>query len=859
MKSYSSTQVKNQSSPCGCGGGSTTAIATVSTCSCGNAGCSSCQNQGFVRPRFFAGQLLTEEDLQLLTEYIAGKNRLHNRHMFGEGVVCGLDVTCNPCGGSHVIVNAGYALDCCGNDITLPCPQELDINAMVRELRRNLLGRDCGDPCADAKKQLYPAEQAAPTVIEVDATGAATGKQETESTESELTRHYCLYIRYCEEMTDPVSPYATDEPCSFQTCEPTRVREGFRFELRCREEQMPHANLLSRICACIGDLISAEKTAMDAKSMSRLEQQAGTAIKAIRESPTVTFETAHLEQMKTATLSTRKAVEEMKKAISEESMWNALEEARVLESYPARFLLLDEQAQESVIEKARENKEDFAQSFREAQEVLNDVSQSLPSTLISQNIESPVDQAYASTIAETADELSAAKRAAPKSTPGTGHTMMASSTPSQQEQAQIDRVIYRLWAEGLAWSKNYQTEISASLLAIREALLDRLDKSPHITDCDLPRVIRSLALSDKADEEVSVNKIENFYRSARTLIEALRRYIVGCLCAALNPPCPPCDDMGVLLACLEVRDCEVINICNLERTFVLTAVALRYWLPVGQLGEAIEEFCCPTQQRETKIIDPYPGKKGFYDLRIERYLNQSSITRLGSGLPSKFYEALASLLVHACSTSTEDARRFERIILSLFAGRESTAGASPYVISSKIDPKEVAEALNDSDVRATFNNALDEHLDERLPVLREENEAAISTAVDKQFALAMASPDFKSRVVEAINNGTVSTALGSIVEQSLNEKLPTLRREEEATLMAAITEKVAALRNESAAMVAAELDRRLADMKALAVSPDEHTENVKTVKSLKRSHANLIKKSTGMERRLKRLEAKGTP
>jgi hypothetical protein len=104
--------------------------------------------QGIVRPRFFAGQLLTEDDLQLLSDYVGQKNRLHNRHLFGAGVVCGLEVTCDPCGDGRVIVQPGYALDCCGNDLTLSCPQVVDLNALVRKLRKD----DCVDPCPEPKQ-----------------------------------------------------------------------------------------------------------------------------------------------------------------------------------------------------------------------------------------------------------------------------------------------------------------------------------------------------------------------------------------------------------------------------------------------------------------------------------------------------------------------------------------------------------------------------------------------------------------------------------------------------------------------------------------------------------------------------------
>ena len=49
------------------------------------------------RPRFFPGQLLTEDDLNRLEQYVIAKNKLHNRYFHGSGVVCGLEVVCDPC------------------------------------------------------------------------------------------------------------------------------------------------------------------------------------------------------------------------------------------------------------------------------------------------------------------------------------------------------------------------------------------------------------------------------------------------------------------------------------------------------------------------------------------------------------------------------------------------------------------------------------------------------------------------------------------------------------------------------------------------------------------------------------------
>lgn len=107
--------------PCGCKP-SGVAIVTSGSCGCGGKGCAVCEPRSFIRPRFFAGQLLTDEDLALLGDYVVAKNRLHNRALWGPGVVCGLDVNCDPCGDGHVIVQPGYAINCCGDDIVCRAP-----------------------------------------------------------------------------------------------------------------------------------------------------------------------------------------------------------------------------------------------------------------------------------------------------------------------------------------------------------------------------------------------------------------------------------------------------------------------------------------------------------------------------------------------------------------------------------------------------------------------------------------------------------------------------------------------------------------------------------------------------------------
>jgi hypothetical protein len=90
--------------------------------------------QCLCRPRFFAGQLLTEEDLNRLDTYIIEKNRLHNRYLHGSGTVCGLEVLCHRCKG-QLVVKSGYAIGPCGEDIIVYKDDIVDVCALIKKCR----------------------------------------------------------------------------------------------------------------------------------------------------------------------------------------------------------------------------------------------------------------------------------------------------------------------------------------------------------------------------------------------------------------------------------------------------------------------------------------------------------------------------------------------------------------------------------------------------------------------------------------------------------------------------------------------------------------------------------------------------
>jgi hypothetical protein len=131
--------------------------------------------QTFVRPRFFAGQLLTDSELTALTTYVVDKQRLHNVYMHGWGVACGFQVECDGCG-PGVLVRPGYAIDPCGYDIVAPEAVSVDVISLIQQCQVANRTMNCDPPS-------YP---------------QATGCEDEQT--------WCLTVRYLEQDSRPVSP-----------------------------------------------------------------------------------------------------------------------------------------------------------------------------------------------------------------------------------------------------------------------------------------------------------------------------------------------------------------------------------------------------------------------------------------------------------------------------------------------------------------------------------------------------------------------------------------------------------------------------------------------------------------------------
>ncbi|QUQ65630.1 hypothetical protein [Kutzneria sp. CA-103260] len=153
----------------------------------------SCELRALVRPRFFCGQLLTDQDLSELTAWVLDRRRL-GRYRDGWGVVCGLDVDIDTSATGSVVVQPGYAVSSCGEDIVLPTATSFDVTSCCPEL-----STPCGTPSGQP-----------PTACVVD-----------------------LGVSYREVGEDPVLALGRSACGETGECEDSRTLESF--QLVCKE------------------------------------------------------------------------------------------------------------------------------------------------------------------------------------------------------------------------------------------------------------------------------------------------------------------------------------------------------------------------------------------------------------------------------------------------------------------------------------------------------------------------------------------------------------------------------------------------------------------------------------------------
>jgi hypothetical protein len=179
-------------------------------CGCG-CGCTPCDGgcglECLERPRFFCGQLLTDADLTALVDWTRARLALV-RHRDGWGVVCGLDVRCNPRKPSSVVIGEGYAISCCGSDIVVCEPAVVDLSTKCRPPKS-----PCDDPCAPAP---------APEELGDTATSDGPAREPWDCPEGVWVE---ILIDATDEEAGGRPTLSTDGCRRIGSCEASRVRE----------------------------------------------------------------------------------------------------------------------------------------------------------------------------------------------------------------------------------------------------------------------------------------------------------------------------------------------------------------------------------------------------------------------------------------------------------------------------------------------------------------------------------------------------------------------------------------------------------------------------------------------------------
>jgi hypothetical protein len=504
----------------------------VSGCGCGCGGLSKGPS-AFVRPRFFEGQLLTEEDLTLLIDYTTGKQKLHNRLMFGPGVVCGMEVDCDPCGGGSVAVLPGYALDCQGNDLVLSCKEKVDVGALVRELRVSSMGVDCGDDC-----------------------------------DEDGSRRYGLFVRYEEQSIDPVAPYATEEPCPTPGCVPSRIREGLRFLVKCEPTDDHRYNPGTRLLAGVGD----PKRFAHVRQLGRrlgLYLDPMFAALADQDRP-IAFTGADAIRFTENLEALRQSANE---APTPAVARKLTENVRALASAIARFDTHPQAGQEELLTKFS----DLAQVGAARQE-LGQVCARLAALDPEEVWPDPTRRGLAAAVVAETEA-----RVVPDS-PETGMSLerrlLAQGTPMTNvlhAQFRVDLVELREWLLG-----RLERAPGVADCSLRS----------DVRSADLPRPV---PIPDPdPDQRLTTPELDHLAVAAEKLTIALERFVADAACSALNPSCNDCSDSDVLLAHLELDGCDVVRVCSATREQVLPGgSAYGEWLPkLYRLRELAERVCC---------------------------------------------------------------------------------------------------------------------------------------------------------------------------------------------------------------------------------------------------------------------------
>ena len=143
--------------------------------------------------------------------------------------------------------------------------------------------------------------------------------------------------------------------------------------------------------------------------------------------------------------------------------------------------------------------------------------------------------------------------------------------------AQIQPVDVTAGADGIIYAYNF---VSMTVTAIPRRVQDVSQARRDAINQELAQYRHAILLA--------------FYE----LMGGLIQYLKDCFCHLLLVKCPECmGDEKIYLACVEIRDDKIYNICNFsKRKYVRSFPTVEYWLSIlpviPMIGKAVGELCC---------------------------------------------------------------------------------------------------------------------------------------------------------------------------------------------------------------------------------------------------------------------------
>jgi len=180
--------------------------------------------------RYFTGRYMTARDFRDEQNYHLTHRHLHSRILHGWGVACGLYVHPHPqpeCQPTHVVVDCGMAIDCCGRDVVVP---------------RAVASPPLTWPDAHTHQTGNAAAQQQNTSVEQQTEPARHGHEQHSEPErrhnderydherrEEDRRWYALLcLEYCESEIEVVPVLYSEHTCDKPRSEHSRMRESFK-------------------------------------------------------------------------------------------------------------------------------------------------------------------------------------------------------------------------------------------------------------------------------------------------------------------------------------------------------------------------------------------------------------------------------------------------------------------------------------------------------------------------------------------------------------------------------------------------------------------------------------------------------